>query len=524
MNKPIVLLTYAIVAGALTSGCCLCGPKPPVPTPGPPAKYAVLASTETATEDHVKYNSEFWYDLVTTYCTLIDLGFSEANIFVLYGDGNDFVSSVPQYKLNYCGDSIETEITDMPLEIQVGDQTGVAKNNLCNVLCCMAGGYPARFQSQTCKCRHGGESGIDGFKCSENKVPILGPNDFLAVWIKGHGHVSNTTSCATSWVPRLGATLRDSELKGLITDLQPDRRAFFFETCDAGGWLDDLKNDQTTVLTSSGEPAVTNDCIESSWSSTFPETNENTGANENIIHGRFAHWLNVAFERLATSGSDQDGNHLVSIDEGFDALRTKLVLENMEYEAETSPDRTADIGGVMHSAMEIPDGIARCLFLRRPIPGRDDDVFSRDHDEDDASVPSDTLGPTIYSSPDLWVRHSVGGLPHELPKLNHVNHIYVKVYNIGCADPGEIDVKFYWAPWDDPDAWSFIGSDVIQPFPPGKQDLAHIEWTPTNPPFDPSGVYWIIAVLSAGEDLPTDGKTITNDDNKISIITGISPG
>ena len=52
-------------------------------------KYAVLISAGDTIADDAMYHSEYWYDLILMYRTLIENGFSHNNIFVLYGVGND---------------------------------------------------------------------------------------------------------------------------------------------------------------------------------------------------------------------------------------------------------------------------------------------------------------------------------------------------------------------------------------------------------------------------------------------------
>lgn len=71
-------------------------------------KYAVLISAQFATQDNSKTNSEFWYDLLLTYTTLIDYGYTHENIYVLYGRSSDFDSQVECYQNPY-----PSQITDM---------------------------------------------------------------------------------------------------------------------------------------------------------------------------------------------------------------------------------------------------------------------------------------------------------------------------------------------------------------------------------------------------------------------------
>jgi len=518
MQKPAALDVLAALAVPLTIGCCLCRPNNLVA--GPPEKYAVLASTEMATEDDVKYNSEFWYDLVLTYCTLIENGFEDKNIFVLYGDGNDYPSSFPRYAGSYCGDPLKTKITDIPLK----NSTDIAKDNLCNVLCCLSAGHPADIAGGTCKCRSSGDVGIGGFTCSQYDIPRLSDDDFLVTWAKGHGV---TSACETSLTFKSGYTLRDQEVKGLLTKLKPDRRVLFFETCDAGGWLGDFQNDdKTVVVISSGDPSKKSDCKETSWAATYGETEATTGAETEVIHGRFTFWVNAALRQLDLAGtpvgSDIDGNNLVSILEDYDAATQQIGDENSEFGQVLPIPNSADYGGVMHPAIKTPDGIAPCIFIRLATPGNDDDVFSMDHAEDDGTIPS-VPTPTIpFDSPDLWVRHSEDGeKEHQPPKKGSDNYVYARVYNIGCADPSPTEVKFFFSPLsplatcDDPTQWTEIGVDSINNLPVGDSHVFHATWEAGKMPI--AGQYCLIGELSTPDDQPDDDAPVASDNNKAQI-------
>jgi hypothetical protein len=302
MKKPVLIGVFAVLTVPLTTGCCLCGDKAPVPNPDSPQKYAVLASTEIATEDDVKYNSEFWYDLVLTYCTLIEQGFESENIFVLYGDGEDSTSKYDPYEKPFCDGAIN-EITDISLE----NSTNIAKDNLCNVLCCLSTGRPAEMASGTCECLSSSDTGIGGFKCSGNDIPWdipwLTDEDFLIAWVKGH---ASAKECRTSLAFKSGTTLRDKEIAGLLTGLKPDRWAVLFETCDAGGWIGDFPNDdKSVVVISSGDPENPNieECKETSWTATYAEKDSATSPETQVFHGRFTYWVNAALRGLDLAGT-----------------------------------------------------------------------------------------------------------------------------------------------------------------------------------------------------------------------------
>ena len=168
-------------------------------------------------------NTEFWNDLVLTYCTLTANGFRARNIFVLYGDGEDFKSETSGYRPPYCYGA--RKITDIPMS----SPRGVVKDNICNVLCCMATGRPATQRNGECRCCDWGGQGLGGFSCRGNRIPHLRAEDFLFVWLKGHGYTSN---CRTSLdFNSVAGDLSDDELATLLEELPTRARVLVLETC-----------------------------------------------------------------------------------------------------------------------------------------------------------------------------------------------------------------------------------------------------------------------------------------------------
>ena len=507
MIRVAALLILAVLTLPIAFGCCLCEPREP------PAKYAVLASTRMATPDgDVANNVDFWHDLVLTYCTLIDNGFEADNIFVLYGDGQDFSSLVDTYLASSCGDAT-SKITDIALT----NPTGYDKANLCNILCCMSTGRPAEFVGGYCACKTSGGAGIGGFSCTEPEpeIPRLQEEDFLITWIKGHGA---TTDCKTTMTFASGTVITDSELASLFTNLRSRRRVLFFETCDARGWLDDFEGDDSTVVATSSGLGADNDCVETSYPAVYEAKNEDTGTIDLVLHGRFSYWMNAALRQKdlmqEALPSDTDENNLISIQEDFDAAKIKITAENAMPAAE--------FGGVMSPSILTPEGAVPCIFIRLPIPGNDDDVFSMDHPGDDGTIPSESVITDLSAMPDLWVRHSLdGGIEHQPPETSSENYINARVHNIGCADPGDVTVKFYWAFVDTPDDWTWIVDTTVETPLVGKPATVSALWKITDKPKADEGPYWLIATLSAGDDTPQDGKEVEMDNNKVRLLTEV---
>ncbi|MCP4897130.1 MAG: hypothetical protein GY906_09175 [bacterium] len=516
MKHSIMQFAFAVLIGQLGLGCCLCRPDPEL-NAGPPAKYAVLASTEMATPGvDVDLNAVFWDDLVLTYCTLLEQGFTSENTFVLYGEGQDHISEMTGSLASYCGGSVPTSITDIPLNTS----TNVSKDNLCNVLCCLSTGYPAKMNGSTCGCRSSGDTGIGGFTCSQYKIPQLREEDFLSVWVKGHGSTSN---CDTSLNMGLGYALSDSELQGLIEALEPERRVLLFETCNSGGWLDDLKDHRSVVVASSGDPNNSDvlGCQEGSFHATYDAIDANSGAATKMLHGRFTYWINATLRNPGISvpqlDSDTDGNNLVSVDESFIATKDQIDTENLVFDMVPPPaGRIADLKSKMHPAIEMTDGIASCLHIRLAIPGKDDEVFGMDHPEDNSIVPSVADGGDPQNSPDLWVRHTVavditeGGT--DPPIAGEENQLYARIYNIGCANPGQITVSFHLKTCGADGLGDKVAEKVVNGPPRGESKIVNVTWF--YPPNSAGNPQCIVGVLETGNDQPSDTSSIAEDNNK----------
>jgi hypothetical protein len=509
--KRLALSVLAVPAMLLIAGCCLCRPDPV----RQPDKYAVLASTYLAESNDVDSNADWWYDLVLTYCTLVDYDFQEENIFALYGKGTDGSSIYAAYDWPFCDNRV-SKITDIPL----WKTENVAKDNLCNMLCCLSSGRPAKLKNGDCKCRSYGKSGIGGFTCSDHNIPRLNHEDFLITWIKSHGM---STSCDATLGFMEGYYLKDDELKGLFEKLRSDRWALVLETCTAGGFIDDFSGNQNSVVVvSSGDPGKVSDCVETSWPATYEESDSTAAATvasptgtTKVSHSRFTYWVNASFRESDLAGgpvsSDFDKNNLVSILENFDAVWEKIDAENKE----TDPVKIADLGGEMNPAISSPGGISPCVFIRLPLPGHDYEAFSMDHDDDDGNVPSVDLPQIPFDSPDLWLSDpSDGSKVYGPVNAGGEYNVHARVYNIGCADPGTVDVEFFTASLadcGDETKWTSIGNDDVQSLPVGESSVVHVTWSPTQ------GDYCLIGVLSAPQlDEPNEDK-VAFDNNKAQI-------
>lgn len=336
-------------------------------------KYAVLISTEKALASQLKNSSEFWYDVVLTYCTLIKNDFRPENILVLYGDGRAFsTGEAPYYDSLNC-DGNAGPGRDNPI-IPLTNKCGlIVRDNICNVLCCMTVGRPSTTVDGRCVCSPNGSETND-FSCTDRQIPRLLEEDFLFVWLKGH---ASAESCQTSLVLEWGNTLSDSELKNLLAPLLPDHRTLFLETCDSGGWLDDLESKHSVILASSGNPEVFADCRESSYPAFYLESAPSTAGitQTGVLHGRFTYWVDSALQQHEPQGRsvtfDADLNNLISTLEAYGAADAGIRVEN-QAGVPTLPDEngrtTAAADGTQTPAISDRGHIAPCLFISLARP------------------------------------------------------------------------------------------------------------------------------------------------------------
>ncbi len=162
--------------------------------------YAVLISAGQATADDTLVNSCFWYNVYLQYTTLLEEGYAEDDVYVLYGHGSDFSSSHACYQP-------PESVTDY----------AVNRANIQSVFNTLGG--------------------------------IMTANDFLYVWWMGHG--TNDNEQYKMYIDTNDETVWGYEMEdwvGQITDY--DKRTFSWMTCFSGGILDHLEGPRSIVMSS----------------------------------------------------------------------------------------------------------------------------------------------------------------------------------------------------------------------------------------------------------------------------------
>ncbi len=513
MRRTIAEIPVVCLALLVVPGCCSLRPGKTAALEGPPQKFAVLASTTKALEDNEAEQSEFWYDTVLIYCALLHNGYEPDNIFVLYGDGSDFESQEydtynPTAQKFACNDLLTSTyagpgkpvITDYALENSSGLSS---KTNLAHVLCCLARGRPAVRRHGKCKCcSWSGSSG--GFSCAG--IPRLRPEDSLFLWIKGH---AETTACQTDLMFNDSYGLSDSELAGMLAELEPLRRTFVMETCRSGGWLDDLQRPDSVVMASAGEPLANpssymlNNCMERSLWWTYPEDGD-----ASVVHGRFSYRIALALwghllDQNRTSLStevDADANGLASAREVYEFARMKVTEENQDPLLDD-----------MHPGIRDPAHVGGCTYPALPRPGAAVEVYSKDHDADDGRVPS----AASLNTPDLQI--SGDQPPYD---------VCATVRNLGCSDAIDVTVRFYAVHTNGPPGnstasggadWGELGQTLVANISPAGSQQTCVKWKPENG----GGDYLIIAKLDADGDESTAEVVIGMDNNKTQLAVSV---
>lgn len=213
-------------------------------------KYAVLISTGETHFDDQAMHSEYWYDLFLMYETLTEQGYTHDNIYVLYGDGNDFASRHDRYNVKKAHPEWPEQITDY--------------NNLKDTI-------------------------RDGFKYlggdpNQGIPALLTEEDDLFIWLMGHGGLRDISSdpncsdiccttggcCPDVWFPTqhlrddisemneediddpnfwIREAFNDKDFKDYVSQIASyNHRCLSIATCHSGGIINEFQSDPNTII------------------------------------------------------------------------------------------------------------------------------------------------------------------------------------------------------------------------------------------------------------------------------------
>lgn len=229
----------------------------------------------------------FWNDTVWMYKTLLANGYREQDIFVLYGNGADYISANPAYRHG-------SRVTDWAATIP---NVNMVFDGLKN-----------------------GDAG--------RGIPKLDSNDTLFVWTFDHGGRSGSESTLC---------LRDGQMLASAFAAKANavaygKRAFFMQQCFSGGFIDPLKNAKTYISTA---------CTAAQTAQPADTENEMVGGRT-YSHGEYNYWITSALNRLTPTGA------AVNADANADAWISMAEMHAWEagHESRAETPQSNDMGGV----------------------------------------------------------------------------------------------------------------------------------------------------------------------------------
>lgn len=174
--------------------------------------YAILVSAGQTVDETDQINATYWYDLYLAYETLLNQAdYDSTNVFVFYGDGNDYNSRRNRYKLEY---NSWGSITD----------------------------YDNSYET------------LDSVMTKLGDV-ITYDDNFLFYWVAGHANCNGTPDTYTLAIENQDTIIDKESIIKVVDKIDKyKRRKILWMTCYSGaiGFGEkSLLNDKTVILTSS---------------------------------------------------------------------------------------------------------------------------------------------------------------------------------------------------------------------------------------------------------------------------------
>ncbi|RLG90484.1 MAG: hypothetical protein DRO16_02110 [Thermoprotei archaeon] len=214
-NKILILIVLILSCGILTGA----------------EKYAVLITGDFA-DDQGNFNGswavanglsaqnpmeEFWHDTFLMWEMLLEKGYDNDNIYVLYADGSDCDE-------NYIieGGRYIPEIHDFQF---LTDYSA----SLANV-----------------------EMVLEGlaFGNVQQEIPQLQDDDFLTIWTFGHGAVHDNHNWLSLYN---GNEISDEDFGDLVGQINSQKKVIFMQQCYSGGFKPYLEAEDTIILTAAND-------------------------------------------------------------------------------------------------------------------------------------------------------------------------------------------------------------------------------------------------------------------------------
>lgn len=240
----------------LIEGLTLTRAQPPASTP---MRYAVLICGDLAEN----FSGEcFWNDTVWMFKALMANGFKREDIFVLYGDGADFMSSNPAYQYRVGG--VTKKVTNF----------AATKANVHLVFDGLRNGNLAKG------------------------LPKMDGNDKLFMWTFDHGGRGTNPSTGTtdSTLGLRGGSMWAKEFCDKANLIPYESRVIFMQQCYSGGFIPRLANAKTYISTACKADEVARPADNKTKTGAATIENESFGGKV-FSHGEFNYHITSALDR-----------------------------------------------------------------------------------------------------------------------------------------------------------------------------------------------------------------------------------
>lgn len=176
---------------------------------------------------------------------------------------------------------------------------------------------------------------------------------------------------------------------------------------------------------------------------------------------------------------------------------------------------TLSNGVILSGTFDVVDFFV--AFVQMGVAGTLVDPWIRDCDADVGTVPSQSLCPEWWASPDIFIDNNLDGRL-DAPVENADNQLRAIVRNRGSEFAQDVTAKFYYRNNTTglvfPDGATLIGTSTVT-VPPGGLTLAKVTWT--NLPTPPAQGHWCTGVvLSHSNDQPVSPAALPYEDNNVA--------
>lgn len=417
-------------------------------------RYAVLISSSSG-----PFYAEFYFDVVNMRQSLLNHGFAANNIYVLYGNGNDYTSAAyPAAKYNPTPD-----ITDMSATI----------TNIQQIFTDLSAG--------------------------SNGFPQVTNQDMLFVYTFDHGNDEEPVGSPISVLCLNDGNMRADDFATAVDQVDCAYRIFCMQQCFSGGFIPHLTNDRTVILTAADDDEIA-----------LPADTESEIIADPVLgnvfypHGEFNWHLFAALDGQTLDGTavnaDANANTFLTMREVFD------YIAGIESRPETPQydDGDRDMGERLH--LSFADLCMRDNLSDTGIEPTASGGLSRSpdicHFRNQLLDPVATLlSPSALNNDTLFENVEEG----------QSNWIYLRVRNRGYT-ASDANVDLYWtrpSTLPTPASWNFIGTVPVPLTQPDQWVVAGpLEWPSDQLPDTKHCCF--IALLSNAQDPAPDLNSVTN--------------